>query len=228
MKKTGFVVVLFFSLISYVNSQIPETVGRGLEINGGSDREIYLADKAFSHAVSMYESFGFKFDDLSLPVVYIQSPYTIDDQLLPNTIAVYNNVKKEVYMTPFNEESFQNRNILGTFGVEEVFYSILFHEFCHHLNNYLNPAIAPHHDEFIACSLQLRVLSEEVVNSAIEKFNSLVFNSRNDITLIAYIKTPKDFQVASFLFGKRNPLQIKQIIANSHNMVRDPFLVDRL
>lgn len=194
----------------------------------GTEQEISLSNQAFMDACSLYESMGFDLQGLNPPEVYFASPSVIDDQLLPNTIAVYNNVKKEVYMTPFQSESFQSRNILGTFGVEEVYYSILFHEFCHHLNNFINPSIAPHHDEFIAAALQLSVISARVVNRAVELFNGLVFESRSDITLLAYISTPKDFQVASFLYGKRNPLQLKNIISNSHNMVRDPFLVDRI
>ena len=195
---------------------------------GTTEEEKSQAEKAFSKAKSVYQNLGFDLTGLNSPIVYFGSPLDWEEDVLENTIALFNNVKKYILMTPFDSDTYQENNILGTYGNLEVFNSILFHEFCHHISNWINPEIAPHHDEFIACALQLATLSDSLLDQVIDEFGSFTFESRNDITLLAYISTPKPFQVASYLYGSSHAGQLRLLIQNSQYMIRDPFLVSRL
>ncbi|MCK4542287.1 MAG: hypothetical protein KAU17_08645 [Spirochaetales bacterium] len=195
--------------------------------DGATDFEKEIAERAFALALSRYKEMGFEFPELELPEVYFDTPANWEEKVLENTIALYNTVEQYVLMMPFDSTIFQEQAILGTKGDEDIFFSILFHEFCHHLNHQVNPLIAPHHDEFVACALQLSTLPERLRNQVVDDFGGTVFRNRDDITLLAYISTPKQFQVASYLFANNHEAQVKLIILNSHHMIRDPFLVKR-
>jgi len=184
-----------------------------------------ITKRAFELALVYYKKMGFIFPDLIFPKVYFSTPVNWKENISENTIALYNNVDQYILMPPFNSKIFQERTILGHKGNKEIYLSILFHEFCHYLNNQINPKIVRHHDEFIACALQLAILPEELRNRIVDEFCGLVFKNRNDISLLAYIYTPKQFQVASYLFMNNHESQMKRIIMKSHLAIRDPFLI---
>lgn len=190
-----------------------------------ADIEKEFAGRAFSLALSRYNEMGFKFKELERIKVYFCAPADWKEDVPENTIAFYNDVDQYILMPPFNSKFFQERTILGTMGNKDIYFSILFHEFCHYLNKQANPRIVRHHDEFIACALQLSTLPEKLRNQIIDKFSEFVFKNRNDISLLAYINTPKQFQVASFLFCNSHHTQMKRIITKSHLVIRDPFLI---
>lgn len=194
---------------------------------GATHFEKEIAKRALVLALSRYREMGFEFSELRLPKVYFDTPVNWEEKILENAIAVYNTEEQYILMTPFDSTSFQDQDILGTMGNEDIYFSILFHEFCHHLNHLVNPLIAPHHDEFVACALQLSTLPEGLREQIVDDFCGTVFKSRNDISLLTYISTPKQFQVASYLFGNSHEAQVRLIILNSHHMIRDPFLVTR-
>jgi len=195
--------------------------------NATGDQKL-MAENAYDKAKSVYKDMGFDLSGLVSPLVYFGSPVDWNEDVLTNTIALYNSDEKYILMTPFDSDFYQNSDILGTKGNGDMYFSILFHEFCHHLNNYINPEIVPHHDEFIACALQLATLDENFLEQVISQFKGFSFEKRSDITLLAYISTPKEFQVASYLFGQEHELQINILLRNSQYLVRDPFLVSRL
>jgi hypothetical protein len=196
--------------------------------NNATEDQKSLAENAYDKAKSVYEDMGFDLSDLVSPMVYFGSPVDWNEDVLANTIALYNSDEKYILMTPFDSDFYQNSDILGTNGNDDMYFSIVFHEFCHHLNNFINSEIVPHHDEFIACALQLASLSEKLLNPILDKFNGLTFERKSDITLLAYINAPKEFQVAAYVFGNDHEQQMKLIIQNSQYMVRDPFLISRL
>lgn len=193
--------------------------------DGITDIEKEIAGRAFTLALLRYNEMGFKFPELELLKVYFHAPADWEEDVPENTIALYNDVDQYILMPPFDSKFFQERNILGTRGNKDIYFSILFHEFCHYLNKQANPRIARHHDEFIACALQLLILPERLRNRIVDDYSGLVFKNRNDISLLSYINTPKEFQVASFLFYNNHETQMKRIILKSHLVIRDPFLI---
>ena len=186
--------------------------------------EIEITKRAFELALFHYKEMGFIFPKFIFPKVCFSTPANWKEDVSENTIALYNDVDQYILIPPFNSRFFQERTILGTKGNKEIYFSILFHEFCHYLNNQVNPRIVRHHDEFIACALQLAVLPEDLRSRIVEEFCGLVFKNRNEISLLAYIYTPKQFQVASYLFMNNHESQMKRIIMKSHLAIRDPFL----
>ena len=232
-KKMEFVSDFTYEQVGYRDpiSRSEESESESLSLNfgkGATDLEKEIAGRAIVLALSRYRKMGFEFPELKLPKVYFEAPVNWEEKVLENTIAIYNTEKQYVLMMPFSSTSFQDQDILGTRGNEDVYFSILFHEFCHHLNHLINPLIAPHHDEFVACALQLSTLPEGLRKQVVDNFGGTVFERRSDISLLTYISTPKQFQVASYLFGSSHESQVKLIILNSHKMmIRDPFLVKR-
>jgi hypothetical protein len=212
----------------FTSDQVQEHDSELLSLSFGdgiTDVEKQIAGRAFTLALLQYNEMGFKFPELELLKVYFRAPADWKEDVPENTIAFYNDVDQYILMPPFNSKFFQERNILGTMGNKDIYFSILFHEFCHYLNNQVNPRIVRHHDEFIASALQLSTLPERLRNQIVDDFSGLVFKNRNDISLLAYIDTPKQFQVASFLFCNSHQAQMKRIILKSHLVIRDPFLI---
>ena len=130
-----------------------------------------------------------------------------------------------VRIVRFDSRMFQHQGFLGDTS-ENMYYSIIVHEFAHYMNALVSPGLSYVSSELIAGAVQVDLMNPETRLRMLSREGITRFSTYRDISFSTYLQGPQNFIVASYLYCNEHPKMFLRFLNQRIPEIKDPFFFD--
>ena len=198
---------------------------RAVWIANATEFEERLSVEAFREVKEYYENLGFVIPEDLVPTIIFQDPIYIDGEEFVNSVGLFDPESMSVRIVRFDSQMFQQRGFLGDTS-ENMYYSIIVHEFAHYMNALVSPELSYAASELIAGAVQVDLMNPETRRRMLSREDIVRFSSYRDITISTYLRGPQNFIMASYLYCNEYPKMLLRFLNQTVPEIKDPYLFD--